>query len=38
MLRRWNYRDHYYPNMTDPTIEHWDIHAGNLHFTILSKD
>ncbi|THV53663.1 hypothetical protein BGAL_0045g00220 [Botrytis galanthina] len=29
MLRRWNYRDHYYPNITDPTIEHWDIHADH---------
>ncbi|KAA8566477.1 hypothetical protein EYC84_009039 [Monilinia fructicola] len=29
MLRRWNYRDYYYPNITDPTIEHWDIHADH---------
>ncbi|KAF7860544.1 uncharacterized protein EAF02_010778 [Botrytis sinoallii] len=34
MLRRWNYRDHYYPNITDPTIEHWDIHADHC-FDIL---
>lgn len=35
MLRRWNYRDYYYPNITDPTIEHWDIHAGNRSFPVL---
>ncbi|TGO60228.1 hypothetical protein BCON_0037g00280 [Botryotinia convoluta] len=34
MLRRWNYRDYYYPNITDPTIEHWDIHADHC-FDIL---
>ncbi|KAF7929966.1 uncharacterized protein EAE97_009563 [Botrytis byssoidea] len=34
MLRRWNYRNYYYPNITDPTIEHWDIHADHC-FDIL---
>lgn len=29
MLRRWNYRDRYYPNITGSTIEHWNVHADH---------
>ena len=28
MLRQWNYREHYHPNITESERPHWDIHAG----------
>ena len=30
MLRQWNYRQHYHPNLTEEERPHWDIHAGKL--------
>ena len=30
MLRQWNYREHYHPNLTEEEQPHWDIHAGKL--------
>ena len=29
MLRQWNYREHYHPNISEEERTHWDIHAGN---------
>ena len=28
MLRQWNYRSHYHPNLTREESVHWDVHAG----------
>ncbi|TVY58744.1 Oxidase ustYa [Lachnellula cervina] len=29
MLRQWNYREHYHPNITEEDRPHWDIHADH---------
>ncbi|TVY82612.1 Cyclochlorotine biosynthesis protein R [Lachnellula suecica] len=29
MLRQWNYREHYHPNITEDDRPHWDIHADH---------
>ncbi|KAF2234770.1 hypothetical protein EV356DRAFT_144142 [Viridothelium virens] len=29
MLRQWNYRDHYHPNLSESDHVHWDIHADH---------
>ncbi|KAI1407128.1 hypothetical protein F5Y13DRAFT_175597 [Hypoxylon sp. FL1857] len=29
MLRQWNYREHYHPNVTEKDRPHWDIHADH---------
>jgi len=29
MLRQWNYRDHYHPNVTEADRPHYDIHADH---------
>ncbi|CAG8961585.1 hypothetical protein HYFRA_00006119 [Hymenoscyphus fraxineus] len=29
MLRQWNYREHYHPNITEKDRPHWDIHADH---------
>lgn len=34
MLREWNYRDCYHPNMSDFDHTHWNFHAGNTRFTL----
>jgi hypothetical protein len=29
MLRQWNYRKDYHPDVMGEERSHWDIHAGN---------
>ncbi|KAM3066193.1 hypothetical protein ACMFMG_012153 [Clarireedia jacksonii] len=29
MLRQWNYREHYHPDVTEEDRPHWDIHADH---------
>ena len=36
MLRQWNYREHYHPNVTEEERPHWDIHAGQ-YFSMTQK-
>ena len=35
MLRKWNYREHYHPNLTEHDYTHWASHAGEQRLAIL---
>lgn len=35
MLRQWNYRSHYHPDITEEESGHWIVHAGRLAILLL---
>ena len=39
MIRKWVYREHYYPNLTTEVKEHWELHTGkNLSYKAVQRE